>query len=289
MANYQNLYAVIVADECLDDTAFQLARILQGVEHRVRLITIDNALERADRSQLRLNRMSTSTVEKIVEANFPNIDQSRRFRYCQVAEGYLRFAIFLCDNDDLIVQQGHLGELLSDTKSYLGTLFGRDGPFEDADFESLMVVSLVERCGVIGNVFPELEQLCALVKLDPKDVRERLHRMQKTNGLVGRAGRYFYVTPTPIAMVCFQAAWSKWAELDPKPFLEGFPPALVPSFLARMARAPEEVGKVVNSYFRNWALSRGGEVFTDANETEQLLLLVRSAPDEMVPGFAISC
>jgi hypothetical protein len=283
MANHQNLYAVIVADECLDATAFQLAKILQGVEHRVRLITIDNALERADKTELRLNRISTSTVEKIVEVNFPNIDQGRRFRYCQLAEGYLRFAIFLCDNDDLIVQQGHLGQLLTDTKGYLGRLFGGDGPFEEADFESLMVVSLVERCGVIGNVFPELERLCALVKLDPKDVRERLHRMQKTNGLVGRAGRYFYVTPTPIAMVCFQAAWSKWAELEPKPFLESFPRDLVPSFLARMARAPQEVGKVVNGYFRNWELSRGGDIFTDTNETEQLLLLVRSAPDQMVP------
>ena len=89
-----------------------------------------------------------------------------------------------------------------------------------------MVISLVERCGVIANLFPELEQLCALVKLDPKDVRERLHRMQKTNGLVARAGRYFYVSPTPIAMVCFQAAWSKWAELDAKHFLESFPRTL---------------------------------------------------------------
>ncbi len=224
MANHQNLYAVIVADECPDATAFQLAKSLQGVEHRVRLVTIDNALERADKSELRLNRMSTSTVEKIVEANFPNIDQIRRFRYCQLAEGYLRFAIFLCDHDDLIVQQGHLGELLSDTKRYLSTLFGGDGPFKEADFEALMVISLVERCGVIGNLFPQLEQLCALAKLDPKDVRERLHRMQKTNGLVARAGRYFYVTPTPIAMVCFRAAWSKWAELDPKAFSGEFPP-----------------------------------------------------------------
>lgn len=244
MANHQNRYAVIVADECLDATAFQLAKILQGVERRVRLVTIDNALERADKSELRLNRMSTSTVEKIVEANFPNIGQSRRYRYCRLAEGYLRFAIFLCDRDDLIVQQGHLGELLSDTKGYLGRLFGGDGPFEQADFEALMVISLVERCGVIGNMFPEFEQLCALVKLDPQGVRERLHRMQKTNGLVARAGRYFYVTPTPIAMVCFQAAWSKWAELDPKPFLESFPPGLVTSFLARMARAPEECSRL---------------------------------------------
>ena len=50
-----------------------------------------------------------------------------------------------------------------------------------------------------------------------------------------------------------------------------------------MARAPEEVGSVVNAYFRNWALSRGGDIFTDAHETEQLLLLVRSSPDVMVP------
>src|ERR1700722_7947771 len=239
MANYQHLYAVIVADECLDRTAFQLAKILQGVEDRVRLVTIDNALERADKSELRLKQMSTSTVEKIVQANFPNIDQHRRYRYCQLAEGYLRFAIFLCDNADLIVQQGHLGELLSDTKGYLGTVFGKEGPFQEADLEALTVISLVERCGVIGNLFPELEQLCMLVKLNPKDVRERLHHMQKTNGLVARAGRYFYVTPVHIAMVCFQAAWSTWAELAPKPFFESSPSVLVHSFLTRMARASE--------------------------------------------------
>ena len=126
MANYQNLYAVLVADECLDATAFQLAKILQGVEHRVRLITIDNALERVDRSELRLNRLSTSTVEKIVEANFPNIDQNRRYRYCHLAEGYLRFAIFLCDNDDLIVQQGHLGRTLKRYQGLSGILIRRE-------------------------------------------------------------------------------------------------------------------------------------------------------------------
>jgi hypothetical protein len=260
-----------------------LAKILQGTQHRVRLITIDNALERMDSSELRLSRIGTAIVEKIVEINFPDIDSGRRFRYCQLAEGYLRFAIFLCDNDALIVQQGHLGTLLSNTRGYLGTLFGKDGPFEEADFTALMVISLVQRCGVRDNLFVELEQLCGLVNLDAKDMRERLHRMQKKNGLVARAGRYFYVTPTPVAMVCFQAAWSRWAEPDPKSFLAGFPKDLIPSFLDRMARAPEEVGNVVNAYFRDWALSRGGDIFRDAHETEQLLLLVRSSPDVMVP------
>ena len=153
MANHQNLYAVLVADECLDATAFQLAKILQGTQHRIRLITIDNALERMDSSELRLGRIGISTIEKIVEANFPDIDASRRFRYCQLAEGYLRFAIFLCESDDLIVQQGNLGALLNNTKGYLGTLFGRAGSFDEADFTALMVISLVQRCGVIDNVF----------------------------------------------------------------------------------------------------------------------------------------
>ena len=283
VANYPNVYAVLVADECLESTAFQLGKILQGVENRVRLVTIDNALERGNQPELRLNRLSTPTVEKIVEANFSDIDQIRRYQYCRLAEGYLRFAIFLCDNDALIAQQGHLGTLLNDAKAYLATLFGGDGAFDEEDYTALMVISLVERCGVVGNAFQELEQLCALVGLDPKDVSERLHSMQKANGLVARAGRYFYVTPTPIAMVCFQAAWSKWAELNSKLFLETFPPGLVGSFLARMSRAPEEVGKVVNAYFHNWELSRGGDIFTDANETERFLLLVRADPDRMVP------
>jgi hypothetical protein len=284
LANEHSHYAVIVADECLDATAFQLAKILQGIEDRVRFVSIDNALEGTDKSDLRLNKLPTSTVEKIVAENFPDIDPNRRFRYCQVAQGYLRAAIFLCQNDNLIVEQGHFGELLGDTKSYLAKLFEPNGPFEKADFEALMVLSLVERCGVAGNLFPELERLCALVHLDdPKDVRERLYRMQKTNGLVGRAGRQLYVTPTPVAMACFQAAWSRWAEDDPKEFLEAFPQDHIQSFLARISRAPGEVGKVVNAYFRNWEISRGGEIFTNADETERLLLLVRANPDQMVP------
>ena len=106
VANYPNLYAVLVADECLESTAFRLGKILQGVENRVRLVTIDNALELMDKSELRLNRLSTSTVEKIVEANFPNIDQGRRYRYvtspratCVSRFSYASTTTSLCNRD----------------------------------------------------------------------------------------------------------------------------------------------------------------------------------------------
>ena len=57
----------------------------------------------------------------------------------------------------------------------------------------------------------------------------------------------------------------------------------MPSFLARLQRAPEGVGKVVNDYFRHWIISRGPGLFRSNDDTEQLLLLVRSDPDQMIP------
>jgi hypothetical protein len=283
IANHVDMYAVIVADECLDAAAFRIGQALQGCKGRVRLITIDNALERTDRTELQLARISTGALQEILQANFPQIEQTRLYRYCNLADGSLRFAISLCVNDDLILQQGHLGHFLSDTKSYLGTLFGNGGPFDASDQAALDLIALVERCGVVRNVEGELTQLCELTGLDTADVKTRLHRMQKTNGLVGRAGRYFYVTPTPIAMVCFQSAWSRWAELDTKSFLERFPRDLTSSFLSRVSRASKEVGQVVTAYFRNWMLSRGGDIFADQSDTQQLLLLVQADPDRMIP------
>lgn len=283
VANQPDTHAVIVADECVDSAGFRIGQALQGCKERVRLITIDNALERTGRTELELARISTGALLEILQANFPQIEHTRLYRYCHLADGSLRFAISLCVNDDLIVQQGHLGHFLSDTKSYLGTLFGHGGPFDASDQEALDLISLVERCGAFRNVEGELTQLCAITGLDPADVKRRLHHMQKTNGLIGRAGRFFYVTPTPIAMVCFQSAWSRWAELDTRSFLERFPRDLTSSFLSRVSRASKEVGQVVTAYFRNWMLSRGGDIFSDQSDTQQLLLLVQADPDKMIP------
>ena len=156
------------------------------------------------------------------------------------------------------------------------------GPLDDADRAALNLIALVERCGVIGNVSNELEELCALAPLDAREVAARLHRMQKSTGLVGKAGRYFYVTPTPIATVCFQSAWNRRAEPDTKRFLEAFPRNLTPGLLSRVSRASTEVGKVVTAYFREWIISRGADIFSTEADTEQLLLLVQAHPDQMM-------
>ena len=127
-ANDGDQYVIIVADECLDRTASQMESTLQGVEDRFRVITIDNAFERMDHTDLRLQRVNISTLEKIVEANFPNIDPDRRFRYCHLADGSLRFAITLYLNDGLMQQEDNLGEALRDATHYLNRYFGGARP-----------------------------------------------------------------------------------------------------------------------------------------------------------------
>jgi hypothetical protein len=279
----EDLYLVIVADECFDATASQLESLLQGVETRVRLITIDNAFERVDHTDLRLKKVDTQTLEKIVEANFPNVAPDRRYQYCRLAEGSLRFAVTLCENDGLMLEEGNLAVALRDATGYLNRYFDVNGKFKEEDRRALEIISLVERCGVFGGVFSELLSICELVGANAVDVRERLDLMQKSNGLVGRAGRFLYVTPMPVATACFHRAWKRWIEPDAKSFLEKFPRSLMQSFLARLQRAPEGVGKVVNDYFRHWIVSRGPGLFRSNDDTEQLLLLVRSDPDEMIP------
>lgn len=283
-ANADNdLYVVIVADECFDATASQLESLLQGVENRVRLITIDNAFERVDHTDLRLKKVDTQTLEKIVEANFPNVAPDRRYQYCRLAEGSLRFAVTLCENDGLMLEEGNLAVALRDATGYLNRYFDVNGKFKEEDRRALEIISLVERCGVFGGVFSELQSICELVGANAVDVRERLDLMQKSNGLVGRAGRFLYVTPMPVATACFHRGWKRWIEPDAKSILEKFPRSLMQSFLARLQRAPEGVGKVVNDYFRHWIVSRGPGLFRSNDDTEQLLLLVRSDPDEMIP------
>ncbi len=282
LANHRDTYAVVVADECDELVAFRIGRTLQGFENRVRLITIDNTLTLTDQTELRLAPLPNDTVQEVLKQNFPEVEASRRFQYSQIAGGFLPFAISLCQNDALIQEQGHYGQPLRDVQSYLGALFGHGGVLEAQDHDALNLIALVERCGVVGNVSGELEQLCKLASLDASDVANRLNRMQKSIGLVGRAGRYFFVTPAPIAAVCFQAAWDRWAEPDTKRFLDAFPRALSQGLLTRVSRASTEVGKVVIAYFRDWLVSRGAGLFLSESDTEQLFLLVKSEPDRML-------
>ena len=277
--------AILVADECLTRARFRLAQILLGNEHRVRLITIDNALERTRTLAAEVHIAGATEAEtlKVLEANFDQVPLDRRIRYTRIAKGSLRFAVYMCTHDSEIQESGNISSALADAHSYYESRFSGQFGFDSEDRKALEIVALVDRVGYRDEHAGELDALCGLIGKDPRDVRERLERTRKSMGFIASAGRYYYVTPAPVAMVAFESAWDRWVAPDPNRFLKGLPEDLVQPFQDRVSSASPEVGAVVARFFRDWTITRGARILESESDTRHLLALVVADPSTQVP------
>jgi len=117
--------AILVADECLNRARASLSSILRGNEHRVRLITIDNAFERTRRiaPELHVTRATEQETLRVLEANFDSVPLDRRLRYTRIADGSLRFAVYMCKHDSEILETGNISSALGDAHSYYESRF----------------------------------------------------------------------------------------------------------------------------------------------------------------------
>ena len=253
----------------------------------MRLITIDNARERLKifGGELKIDEVSEKEILPILVENFGELPQDRRMRYARLADGSLRFAIFMCRHDSEIVGSGSFNSVLSDAHNYYESKFAEQTGFDTKDQEALEIVSLVERIGYRDDKFEELKALCALIPREPLEIVERIEKIRTRIGFIANAGRFCYVTPNPIAMAAFQSAWSKWVEPNVGRFLQGLPEALLQPFQDRVSSAPPEVGAVVATFFRDWTTTTGPRIFESEADTRQFLALVTANPDVQVPIF----
>lgn len=277
--------AILVADECLNRARVSLSSILRGNEQRVRLITIDNAFERTRRiaPEVHVTRATEQETLQVLEANFDSVPPDRRQRYTRIADGSLRFAVYMCKHDSEILETGNLSSALRDAHSYYESRFSGAGGFDTKDREALEVVALVDRVGFRDDRENELTELCKLVGRDPQDTRERIEKIRTRIGFVASAGRFYYVTPAPVAMVAFESAWDRWIGPNPNRFLNGLPEDLVQAFQDRVAGASPEVGAEVGRFFRNWTITRGARILESESDTRHLLALVVADPVTQVP------
>jgi hypothetical protein len=284
-ANDGTQNAILVADECLNRARVSLSSILCGNEHRVRLITIDNAFERTRRiaPEVHVTRATQQETLQVLEANFDSVPPDRRQRYTRIANGSLRFAVYMCKHDSEILETGNLSSALRDAHSYYESRFSGAGGFETKDREALEVVALVDRVGFRDDRENELTELCELVGRDPQDTRERIEKIRTRMGFVASAGRFYYVTPAPVAMVAFESARDRWIAPNPNRFLNGLPEDLVQAFQDRVASASPEVGAEVARFFRNWTITRGARILESESDTRHLLALVVADPVTQVP------
>jgi len=280
LAQDEALHAFLVADECNLETRVRLDNVLQGARERVRVIAIDNVGERppALEPENQLDRLSDEIVSQILERNFPEVPPDRRRGYAALAGGYVRFAAELCRSDIHIAQRGYLSPALSRVEEYLRYRM------PDEHLRVLEAASLLTKVGARGEVEHELADLCQVVGIEPREFIEIADRLHDSPGFMGRAGRYYYVTPEIVARTAFAMAWQRWAAPDPAAFLQNVPSNILQQFLERVARsAPDNVRGQVSHFFVDWAGAVQPAQLAEPSVTDRLVSLVETAPALYLP------
>jgi hypothetical protein len=280
--NDETSHAILVADECLSATSQRLKDTLRSDFGRVRVISIDNACERiSGLPELNLLKLSSNQIVNILKENYQLISIDRLNRYADISDGFLRFALFLCRNNDQIESQGYLGNALSDARSYIEKIFAGDNNLNRDDLRALQLLALVSRVGYRDSVAGELKDLCTFLHLNPHQTKESLENIRRRTGLVSNQGRYYYVTPTLVAMLAFESAWERWFKSDPE-MLAHFPETILDSFLERVTQASHDVKAAVARFFDDRSFAGGLDTFQSEIGVKRFLTLMESYPDTQI-------
>ncbi len=273
LARTPGTQAILVADECDLDHWERIAKLLPVCGDRLRVITIDNDLQRAGGArELRFEHLPTETVEQILAANFPNVVPDRRRAWAGVSGGFVRLAVDLCLNDS-VIPAGGLAEygLHEFHDRYLRRRL------KEAELDAVAAVALLPRVGYRDEVKAELEAVCALplVGLSAAEVIKVANRLRYAPGFVAFAGRYLYVTPNLIAQVAFRAGWTKWVAPDSTAFLNALPAPLVEAFTQRVqGLGTREMREAVAHFFLDWARTLGPPDLGSESAVARLVRLI---------------
>ncbi len=276
LASARGRSGILVVDGCDLSHQQRLRDVLAGCRNRVRAIALDHGRVVAPTGSdpMYLRKIPEGVVQEILLRNFSDCPEQQRALAVELAGGFVRLAVELCRSPWCPATPG---QALSHTEA-IGRYF--HSRFDPWDRDVIAALSLFMRVGFREKVAGELAAVTALTCMDPSDLSQRAARLHDTAGLVGRGGRYLYVTPEVVAEVAFADAWRRWAEADPDAFLRRIPENLLPQFLARVARSgSEEVRRCVGDCFLEWAHQRSPTDLACSVTTRRLRTLTEIQPD----------
>jgi len=282
IARDNRLRAILVADECTLEFRDRLRQLLPGCADRLRVIAIDNSLQRAGGTgEVRLTQIDIPDVEAILSRNFSDLPPDRRLSYARLAQGFVRLAVDLCEHDALVPPDGRVDSVFGFFHDYY--LERRLRPEE---LEGVLLISLLPRVGYRDDVVGQLESLCAHSRIDrrPLNIVEIAHRLRHSPGFLAVGGRFLYVTPMLIAQVAFQSAWERWVEPDPRRFMADFPPELIDPFIERVrSSGTSAMREFVTDFFLNWAANLDPLDLGRQPSVLRLVHLIEVQPETLVP------
>lgn len=282
VARDRNAKAILVADECSLEYRERLRPIIPGCRDRLRVIAIDNSLQRAGMAgEIRLTQMSMGEVQAVLDASFPELPADRRRSFAGLARGFVRLAVDLCQHNHLVPPDGSVSSVFAlFHDSYLSRRLGND------ELAAVQLISLLPRVGYRDEVFEELRLLCAhpVIGQDAQRVIEIAGRLKQSPGFIAFAGRFLYVTPMLIAQAAFQSAWDLWVAPAPARFLGQLAPELLDGFVDRSRQAQNRaLAEAVSDFFLGWAGGLGPADLATEGTAVRLARLVETQPDLFLP------
>ncbi len=279
LANADQQFAILVADECSPQARYFLNENLRGHSHRVRVVSIDNTGEPLASA---VGRVLLSPVDAlknaaaILAANFLPVPEDRRRQYAELSRGFIRLAADMCEHDAEIAA-GNLTGLLGSVERYarhrLGVHLGIIAP-----------LALFHKVGFRDDVAGELEVLCQLTGYSKQQFHEAVRAIRESPGFVVQAGRYWYVTPEIVGRILFNEAWQRWVTPDLTGFFKRLPEEMHQQLVARVAtHGREEVRDEVRTFFREWFGQLSALDLADSHKTALAAALVETSPEDFLP------
>jgi hypothetical protein len=277
--------AILVVDECHDETDLKLAAIARRAGSRLRLVTIDvesKVHEAADTLILRLEPAGDEMIGAIARAVAPALNESDARFIQDLAKGFPKMAVLAAQ------QNGIGGRVIRSTGQILDrVVWGRRQRNDDA-LRALELLSLFEWVGVAGQVANESEFIAEKLAGMAGDAFVEHVKSFSSRGIVAQRGDFFQVTPVPLAASLGAHRLSLLSDNRLPVFFSEAPDHLKGSLLRRMRwlDTTAEAKAFARKLFRADCLGNFATLNTDFG-AECLDRLVHVDPDEAMATIQI--
>lgn len=220
--NWRNnkLSGTIIVDECDCETHDRLAKEIKHPESCFSLLSIDYTDACGIRGDpvYKLQPVSNDIIEKIVLEIFPGLPKPDVRRIVDFTQGYPQIAVLIAQ--DRIAGAESIGTI---TKEYLidRLISGREKP-TDIQMKVITACSLFTEFGAKDDLCSHAEFIANhICKISTDDFESTVKQIKSERGIIEERGRYFRVTPPPLAVTLATKWWKYCSDNQAKELLLG--------------------------------------------------------------------